>query len=107
MIIAIKRGINSDKVYLRFKQFFHRSLNDLKLSQMSEELIREKRKKILILGLVVSILVVWFCLNIMICMDCKPVNLDVCVWLFFFFLIFSCKVLLDPLQKGKRKGENT
>lgn len=43
MIIAIKRGINSDKVYLRFKQFFHRSLNDLKLSQTSEELIREKR----------------------------------------------------------------
>lgn len=55
MIIAIKRGRNSDKVYLIFKQFFHRSLNDLKLSQTSEELIREKRKKILILGLVVSI----------------------------------------------------
>ena len=57
MILAIKKGTTSTRIYLRFKRFLSKALCELQLSETSIELIRGKGKPghILILGLVSSI----------------------------------------------------
>ena len=55
MIFAIKKGVDSERVYLRYKEFFQKALADLKLAETSIELIRGIPRKTRVLGLVVSI----------------------------------------------------
>lgn len=59
MVFAIQSGADSEGTYEKFRRFFQKALNNLKLSATSLELFREKReakrRRILVLGLVVSI----------------------------------------------------
>jgi hypothetical protein len=55
MIFGIKSGVDSQGIYLRFRQFFQTALEDLKLAETSLELTRRLPRKIRVLGLVVSI----------------------------------------------------
>lgn len=54
MLIAIKSGKNSEALYHRFRKFFQEALQKIKLEETSVERIRERPKKRLVLGLVVS-----------------------------------------------------
>lgn len=55
MLVAIKSGIDSEGVYHRFRQIFQKALKKIKLAETSLEIRRGIPRKILVLGLVVSI----------------------------------------------------
>lgn len=55
MIYAIKKGIDSEGIYSKLKQFIQKALEERKLTETSIELIRGRPRKILVLGLVTSI----------------------------------------------------
>lgn len=55
IIFSIKKGADSGKGYNRFRAFFQKALEDIKLGETSIELIRGIPRKTRILGLVVSI----------------------------------------------------
>lgn len=55
MIFAIKSGVDSEGSYHRFRQFFQKALEDLKLAETSFELIRGRPRTARVIGLVVSI----------------------------------------------------
>lgn len=55
MIFAINNELDSEGVYLKFRNYFQKALNDLKLSETSIELVRSQPRKTRVWGLVVSI----------------------------------------------------
>lgn len=56
MIFAIKSGVDSERIYHRFRKCFRKALKDLNLDETSLERVRGRPSKpLLVLGLLVSI----------------------------------------------------